>query len=268
MSFLVSSEEYFDYAHKLESLYDDIRHQSCFSNLDNLFIQRKYTKSCQRDYIRALGVGYVDPSYWRRGMQELGLEDKRGDFQLAGRFLIPVRDVTGNMLTMIGWSPRGTKYMTCHTRYFKKAISFFGMDFALKASQSYGGCAVVVEGMFDCISLQSLGLPALATMGSAVGQVKCVQLSALFNKVVGLPDGDKVGQDSLPKGKSPWVLPSNATFLSLNLKGVKDADDLVTFCDADAVRRCLTMCMSSTKQVEYLHTKPVRAETLYPWFSS
>ena len=74
---------------------------------------------------------------------------------------------------------------------------------------------MVVEGIFDALHLDAYGVPAIATMGSDVNAYKGAVLN-LFDKVICVPDNDKVGQKALLEKK--WQVPTNSTFLYVEEK--------------------------------------------------
>lgn len=127
------------------------------------------------------------------------------------------------------------------------------------AWSQYGGMIIVVEGIFDCLSLRSIGLPCIATMGATVSPMKC-ELLKLFKKVVAIPDADVTGRKGLDT-KTGWQLPSTATRICLKLSPIqihgetvklKDIDDLVKLFDEEDIREMILEAARSNSALEYL----------------
>lgn len=194
--------------------------------------------------------------------KNLGAITNIGRFLLDDRFIIPVRDIEGNLVTLIGYYPDYKKYITMPAPFFSKEAMFFNIDQAFDLSyDDFGGAVFLVEGIFDCLSLRAIGLPAIATMGSDVTSVKRETLK-LFSKVVYIPDNDKVGHRALNRydTRYGWKVPKTAT--GIRLKGsvdfgsqvlkVKDIDNLITWCEADDVRELLLAALDSKSDIETL----------------
>lgn len=197
-------------------------------------------------------------------LTKYGFYTNKGTFLLNNRFLIEVHDASGRLLTFIGWYPDNRKYITIATKYFSKKIDWFNLDRALDLSLNYfEGAVFVVEGIFDALTIDALGLPAIATMGSNVNNIKGRVLN-LFDKPVLIPDGDEVGQESLNR----WYTPKNATKVKMALRldmpmedengvkykkiKIKDTDDLIKYVDSDGVRESLLGIANSANPIEIL----------------
>lgn len=207
--------------------------------------------------------------------EELGLVTKTERFLLDDRFIISVRDISGNLVTLIGYYPDNKKYITVPSPFFSKDILFFNLDHAFKLSfEKFDGLVFLVEGIFDCLSLRAIGLPAIATMGSTVSREKR-EILKLFSKVIYIPDNDSVGRRALNRRDSSygWAVPENATGLKLsgvvdfNEKGasseesiikIKDIDNLIAWFDAESVCEILLSYKDSKKEVEGLDMGYIR----------
>lgn len=153
---------------------------------------------------------------------ELGLFSEEGHFILNDRFIFPVRDMLGNIIALIGWLPDEKKYITSSSRFFSKKCLMFGLE-QLKQT-GIGKKYILVEGIFDCISVRSLGLNCVALMGITATQYTEVMYT-LFKKLVAIPDNDSEGRKVITDDR--WKLPSNGTYLRWS-GGLKDIDDLCT----------------------------------------
>lgn len=186
-------------------------------------------------------------------------------YLLSNRFIIEVRDASGRLITIIGWYPDQRKYITIATRYFSKNIDWFNIDQAFDQSYyEFDRTLFVVEGIFDALSLASLGLPAVATMGANVGTIKGKTLT-LFDKIIAIPDGDEVGLNAIKR----WVLPLNTTKVRINLAldlpiqhedgtttvkhtKIKDIDELISLLNPISVRQNLVGLMQSNNVLEVI----------------
>lgn len=189
---------------------------------------------------------------------------KSGRYLQEGRFIIPIEDFAGNLLTLVGYFPDQRKYITTNVPFYSKKTMLYNFKKAYELSKrEYSGLVYVVEGYFDCIALQSLGLPAVATLGSNVSMYKKTLLE-LFKKVIAIPDGDAIGYRALnrfsPQG---WQVPSSATMIKFiggewdNLRPggkvkIKDMWDFVNYCSPDDVRDCLLQFADSREEIEVL----------------
>jgi len=199
-------------------------------------------------------------------LHSYGFYTKETDhYLLSNRFLIEVRDASSRLTTVIGWYPDLRKYITIATRYFSKQIDWFNIDTALDLSYNfYNKQVIVVEGIFDALSLTSLGLPAIATMGASVGTLKGKTLT-LFDKIIAIPDGDEVGLNAIKR----WVLPRNTTKVRINLAldlpiqhedgtttikhtKIKDIDELISLLEPISVRQNLIGLMQSHNVLEII----------------
>lgn len=154
---------------------------------------------------------------------DLGLVSEQGTHLLNGRYVIPIRSLTGKVIALVGWYPDAKRYITTKTFGFTKSTTFFNLEHALPLAWSkFNGVVFLVEGMFDTLALRSLGLPVIGNMGVVLSNPKR-ELLRFFKHVVVISDGDATGYSYLPTGNKAWNYP--ATYVKLI--GVKDSDDLV-----------------------------------------
>ena len=254
-----------DYCRWFAEAYDVLKENFDGNYTDEICKLRGYVSKEHIKFIDSLNLGRCDienVADLGEHRRELGLVTKQDKFIMPGRYIIPVNDIVGNIVALVGWYPDKKKYITTPSVFFSKDTLFFNIDKAFKLSwEKYDGICFLVEGMFDCISLSSIGLPVMATMGSTVSYAKAEQLK-IFRKVVGIPDNDRVGRSALnrysPKG---WHVPDNATMLRLRSEGldidgthysVKDTDDLVKYFEADSLREILLSFADSKEEIEDL----------------
>lgn len=208
-----------------------------------LMSYRKYYTEDMFDTLKELGVFKVDSlsdlmlfcPVDNESLQKWGLVNEDGNFILRGLYVVPIKDIAGVIIALVGWNPNSgsRKYVTTPTIGFSRDTSFFNFDAYALSWEKFDGLIFLVEGIFDAIALRSIGLPAMAVMGLEMSSIKSEMLNR-FKKVVAIPDNDRAGRSVSPytngvsgKGKKfIWRLPKTAVFVVLP-KGVKDNDDLV-----------------------------------------
>lgn len=163
---------------------------------------RQYAGTVMGAVLEREGVVYLQDDMfsdaWLRQLPPaLGLFPKgherrsRSAFLLRDRFVLPVRDVQGNVVSWVGWSPESRrKYVTANTLYFSLDNLFYGME---RLGSAQGSQVAVVEGIFDRLMLESVGVPTMGVMTARMSPTKKALLS-LFSRVLGFPDMDAVGE--------------------------------------------------------------------------
>ena len=181
----------------------------------------------------------------------LGLEAKTGRCLLEGRFVFPVKDMLGNIIALIGWYPDEKKYITTPSKYFHRSSLFFGLD----QLSTYGrqDIVFVCEGIFDALSLRSLGYRAYATMGVELSRQKKMLYSVLGNNVVGVSDRDNVGNSVRDYDRwgcwkyLTWVGEFDMSEIEEENLKIKDIDDLVKLFDPSDLRAAFDEELSSNQ---------------------
>lgn len=183
------------------------------------------------DYLTDLT--YFSPTTTEEEMRDWGILTQSGDFLLKGRYVVPIRDIAGNVTAWVGWFPDNRKYITTPTVGFSKDGQFFNIECYKKCIEENKGTVYLVEGIFDTLSLRSLGFSALGCMGLTLSVFK-TQMLRRFGKVIAIPDNDKAGKSVNPytcslypgSKNAPWDILNDSVFVQLP-NGVKDVDDFV-----------------------------------------
>lgn len=178
---------------------------------------------------------------------DLAVFNKEGYFLLKDRYLFPVKDMLGNIITIIGWYPDDKKYVTCPSKLFSKECLFYGME--QLGESGLGRRYYVVEGIFDCLSIRSLGINCVAMMGIDSSRYKEVVYS-LFKQIVAVPDADEMGRDVLLNDK--WRIPRNGKYFRWKTSGnrqIKDIDKLINMFDETDVRELLIDVFSENQRI-------------------
>jgi len=183
------------------------------------------------DYVSELRI--IDPTVTDAQLKDWGMVTDSGDYLLRGRYVTPIRDIAGRVTALVGWYPDVKKYVTTPTYGFSRDTQFFNIDCYRQSIEKCGGVVYLVEGIFDTLSLMSLGLPAIGNMGIELSPFKTQSLTR-FGKVVAIPDNDSAGRGVSPftsavsgkKRKMVWGIENEHVFVTLP-KTVKDVDDFI-----------------------------------------
>lgn len=257
------AEEYKDYCNKFNSVWKYL--VSCSKGVDvitkEICESRLYFDSYDRwkKVLSEVGVAFVSSDtcdYDRlksKNFSDLALFSDNGHFLMNERYILPVRDMLGNVVALIGWYPDSKRYITTPSRFFSKDCLFFGME---QLGKTGVGCNYfLVEGIFDCLSLRSLGLNAVAMMGIDSSRVK-KSLYSMFGRVVAIPDNDKEGRKVL-KGDL-WGLPVNSSYFKWSggfedsdgtVLNIKDVDKLCSMFEEESILYILKETMSHKGRV-------------------
>lgn len=163
-------------------------------------------------------------------LRHLGLVGNDGEYWLQDRFVLPLRTWGGIIQALICWYPDNRKYITTGTIGFTSAASFFNMESYKNAFRFDDGVSrvFVVEGIFDALSISSLGYCALGNQGLDMSSVKKEMLSR-FDEVYFIPDNDKPGRMSnkycCKRSSHLWDT-ENGRLIKLE-GSAKDMDDVI-----------------------------------------
>jgi DNA primase len=136
----------------------------------------------------------------KRGLSKETLEEfgagyclSKGTF--AGRFVIPLHDVLGQLVGYAGRSLDDSepKYLfPSSDKGFHKRYLLFNWHRAVKQVGA-DGPLIVVEGFFDCMKVRQAGFACVALMGSSLSVEQEALMCQDFNRVVLMLDGDEAG---------------------------------------------------------------------------
>ena len=164
-------------------------------------------------------------------LRHLGLIDDAGNYLLEGRYAIPIRNYSGVPLALVCWYPDKRKYITTGTLGFTNTATFFNADTYKQAFKFPDGIsrAFVVEGIFDALSISSLGYCAFGNQGLPLSPVKKEMLSR-FDRVYFIPDNDAPGRKSnkyLCTHSSHLWDTDNGYLIQIQSHTCKDMDDVI-----------------------------------------
>lgn len=257
-----------DFSERLEAVLDVLKELGTgeFPNWsEELMLLRGYVKKEQHDYfVERVGI-FKTPSNVRfmqfyeenkttyrslfKDMELLNIlsfskDNETPYFMLHTRFLVPIRSISGLLISATGWAKTdySSKYMTVPSPYMDSTVDWFGLDLAVENYINGREYVCVVEGIFDCLSLNALGVPTVAVMGSDFKRSKGMMLQS-FGRIISIPDNDRVGKRlgmswSFPKTVCTTVVDMRGKFEFEELDGsipLKDTDNLSSYMDSDGL---------------------------------
>lgn len=155
--------------------------------------------------------------------------------QFRDRLMIPIADSQGRI---IGFGSRTLgsdepKYLNSpETPLFDKGKTLFGLDKAKNSIQKRDK-AIIVEGYFDVIALQSVGITnAVAALGTALSQnqIKLLLRYTDSKQIIFNFDADKAGTKATQRAIAeiePLIYSGQVNLRILNLPAGKDADEFL-----------------------------------------
>lgn len=154
------------------------------------------------DIAREHKIFFVDDELEKIDLPEEFCEESFGFVRgshlvFSGRLVYPVMDVKGDVMGFCGWDKfEKPKYLDSKTYgYTAKQTTFYGME---KLPEYYrsGKPIYVVEGIVCCLYLRSIGLQAIATLGSSISGYVLEILKRVENRLIFIPDNDVIGKNN------------------------------------------------------------------------
>jgi len=187
--------------------------------------------------------------------------------RLRDRIIFPIADARGRIVSFGGrtMDPQArAKYLNGpETGLFHKGGLVYGLPEARKLLHSGEGDPplVVVEGYMDVIACQRANIPAVAPMGTALGEEQMELLWRLHPEPTLCFDGDNAGMRAAARAieRALPLLKPGKSFRFAIVTGGKDPDDVLREQGAGALRAQLT---ATTPFVDALFTKERELEPL------
>ena len=160
--------------------------------------------------------------------------------RFRNRLMFPTYDVRGDA---VGFGARrlgedGPKYLNSpETPAYHKSRLLYGLE-RVKGDMVRDGLAVVVEGYTDVIALHALGLPAVATCGTALGEDHLDLLRRFTERVVLMFDADEAGAGANVRGFERSV-PGDLDLRVAQLPGGTDPADLVGRGEGEIIKKAI-----------------------------
>lgn len=233
---MLSREEYTNYCSRFKKVYNYLLSKSIPKQKVALDIckLRGYDPERMLGVLTKAGFLFIEDNDVYKNLENAGSDlglFKDGSFLLKERYIFPVYDMMGNVVALIGWFPDDKKYITTPSKLFSKSCLFYGLEQMGKTG--IGKEYFLVEGIFDSLSVRSLGFNCVAQMGINSSRYKQV-LYGLFKQLIAIPDNDSQGREVVYKDK--WLLPQNGKYVKWKNTPLKDIDDIVhTYSEEDMV---------------------------------
>lgn len=179
------------------------------------------------DTVKELGIFYVKdatemliPIYLGK-VEEFGVispTNKKPIFH--NRFVIPIKDINGNILNLVGYSKEADeRYVYGTAKYYRRRETMYGLENLQLAYEM--GYAIITEGITDAIRLRSLGYKnSFAMCGTHKSDFIMKQLNRCRYGVIKIPDRDSAGQKAVKGWKCNRSVTLN-TFIQY-----KDIDEM------------------------------------------
>ena len=111
---------------------------------------------------------------------------------LRHRIVFPIPDSEGRLVAYAGRSLDGSEPRYLFPPGFRKSQVVFNLH---RVGREAAGCAIVVEGFFDCLRVHEAGYHnVVALMGVTLSEVQQQLLLERFGKLVLMLDGDEAGR--------------------------------------------------------------------------
>lgn len=136
------------------------------------------------------------------------------------RFVIPIKDVNGKILNLVGYSKEANeRYVYGTAKYYRRRETMYGLENLHLAYEL--GYAIVTEGITDTIRIRSLGFPnCFAMCGTHSSEFIMKQLNRCRYGIIKIPDRDSAGQRAV-KGWKTYRSVTLNTFIAY-----KDVDEM------------------------------------------
>lgn len=136
------------------------------------------------------------------------------------RFVIPIKDVNGKILNLVGYSKEANeRYVYGTAKYYRRRETMYGLENLHLAYEL--GYAIVTEGITDTIRIRSLGFPnCFAMCGTHNSEFIMKQLNRCRYGIIKIPDRDSAGQRAA-KGWKTYRSVTLNTFIAY-----KDVDEM------------------------------------------
>nr|HEJ2538539.1 toprim domain-containing protein [Pseudomonas aeruginosa] len=170
-------------------------HRNALSNslykLANNSTKREYIGDLEDAFLLRKIIPGVTPEMHLPFDRGIDSHNRYCDFFIGERVIFPIHDEGGRLLGLAGRSASATSEATTpkyqFTREFPKATVLYRADYAFKRIRSEAKRGTkninlyVCEGFFDALRFESLGLPAVAVMGSSLSEKQLQLIHSLSN---------------------------------------------------------------------------------------
>jgi DNA primase len=212
---------------------------------DNAAMHYLQERGISKEIITKYGFGYA-PDSWDYVLRRLSGKHSEQKLEKAGlitprktgsgyydrfrnRLIIPIHSETGALVGFGGRSLDGSdpKYLNSpESDIFNKSRLLYNLHRSKDAMRKIDR-AILVEGYFDVIAIDHLGVPGVvASMGTSLTSGQASLLRRFTRRVVICYDGDDAGRNATLRA-APVLLSAGLHVEVLDLMGEKDPDSLV-----------------------------------------
>lgn len=206
------------------------------------------------ELVKELGIFYIGdatemlvPTYLGK-VEDFGVispTNRRPIFH--NRFVIPIKDINGNILNVVGYSKEADeRYVYGTAKYYRRRETLWGLENLPLAYDL--GYAIITEGITDAIRIRSLGHPnTFAMCGTHGSDFIMKQLNRCRYGVIKIPDRDAAGQRALKKWKCNRSITLNP-FIAY-----KDIDEMCSVSEdnIEIVKEYLDICIDWILTMEH-----------------
>lgn len=243
-----------DYTKNLTEYVESLRERAGDKMLDYFAELRQFPREVideQRIFYIGEATEMLLPSYIDK-VESFGVispTNKRPIFH--NRFVIPIMDIDGNVLNLVGYSKEANeRYVYGTAKYYRRRETMYGLE-NLKLAYELG-YAIVTEGITDTIRLRGLGYKnTFAMCGTHDSAFIMKQLNRCRYGIIRVPDRDEAGQRAVKKWQCNRHITLN-TFVAY-----KDIDEMcsVSQDNIDWVTDYLNDCIKWILQQEHFGLK-------------
>ena len=160
------------------------------------------------------------------------------------RFIIPIRDIDGNVINLVGYSKEADeRYVYGTSEYYRRRETMYGLENLHMAYEL--GYAIMTEGITDTIRVRSLGYKnCFANCGTHGSDFIMKQLNRCRFGIIRIPDRDEAGNRALAKWKA---------YRSVTLKTFIKYKDIDEMCK-DSKENIDLIKLYMDKSIEWLKT--------------
>ena len=243
-------KEYDRYTKELTEYTYELKRRAGDKNLEYFAEMRQFPM----DIVKSSDIFYIKdatemllPTYLG-SVEDLGVispNNKKPIFH--NRFVIPIKDINGNVLNLVGYSKEADeRYVYGTAKYYRRRETMYGLENLQLAYEM--GYAIVTEGITDTIRVRGLEYPnTFAMCGTHKSEFIMKQLNRCRYGVIKIPDRDSAGQRALKGWKSYRGVTLN-TFIAY-----KDIDEMCRDKEenGEIVKDYLNSCIEWIKTQEH-----------------
>ena len=128
-----------------------------------------------------------------RGIKQETLDLVRAKAQVGEKKIFPIFSAYGQLIGKVVHQPKSKSL-----KYWKEVDErFVGFNMQSLPKLFYGKPLVIVEGIYDCLTLIQEGVDCMAMVASKLNRTKLKQIYRYTNRLIICPDSDRTGDRSV-----------------------------------------------------------------------